>query len=194
MSNDPFAPPQEVSSQGATGQRPVGVTVFAILNIIFGILGVLGSIFTALMMAVGPMIPAGGPPNPVLDMMNENLFYNVFLFGSLILGFVFAVILIVAGSDLLKMRSRGRTLSIVYGVYAVISSVVGTLVNVFVVFLPMMEQAPNQQGAQAAMIGGMVGGAIGGCIGLIYPVAVLIYFLRAQTKAAFEAADAASRA
>ncbi len=175
-SNLPNAP---MMQPGAT--RPTGVTVFAILNIIFGLMGVFGIVVSVGMLVLGSRI-AG--PNPVMDKMFDSVAYLAFTAVGMVVGIVFSILLLFSGIGLLKMSKSARTISIVYGVYAIVSTILANAVNVFVVFIPALEQA---QGAQrAGMIGGIIGAGIGGLVGLIYPIALLIYFTRPTVKHYFE--------
>lgn len=185
QSLDPFQPPREVSSPSfSTRTRPTGVTVFAILHIVFGVWGLLGLAMTIVFMFIGANIAAG--PNPVFDMLQQDSLYAAFFYVTFALGGIFAVLLIVSGVGLLKMSEVARTFSLVYAVYAIVSGIVGTVVNFFLIFLPMLETAQQAQGPQlAGAIGGIIGGIIGGLVGLIYPIAILIYFLRPSVKEVF---------
>jgi hypothetical protein len=159
------------------------VTVFAILNILFGIIGFLGSIVSSAMMFVGGMLG----DNPVLQAIQTHTSYRVFFAVSLVLGLVFSALLLVSGWGLLKMSKVARRLAIAYGIYAVVAAVVSNVVNFFFIYRPMLEQAAGQQGAQQGIvIVSLVGAVVGGVIGLTFPVALLIYFMMPGVKRAFQ--------
>lgn len=164
--------------------KPVGPIIFGVLNILWGVFtafGVLVSVFSLWMLGRGM-----GGPNPFGDQMASSPAYRMFNIGGIALGAVFAVVLLVAGVGMLKLAWWGRTLSIAYSVYALLSGLVGAVVNYFMLFQPMMQQANQGGGPQAA--GAMMGaffGVIGTCIGMIYPLALLIYCLRPATKQLF---------
>jgi hypothetical protein len=64
------------------------------------------------------------------------------------------------------------------------------IVNFIFLVRPMLEQAQNQRGPEAAgAIGGAAGGMIGGCFGLVYPIILLIFMFRPTLAAAFRPAD-----
>ena len=66
------------------------------------------------------------------------------------------------------------------------------VVNYVMVFAPVMQQAPQAQGPQAAgAMLGAVAGTVGGCVWLIYPLALLIYCLLPSTKQIFAGQPAA---
>ncbi|MBL7040746.1 MAG: hypothetical protein ISR77_19085 [Pirellulaceae bacterium] len=132
------------------------------------------------------MIP-NQPPNPVVELLKENQAYYVFTMVSMALGFVATVVLGLAGYGLLKMQPWGRQLSIAYGLYAIVSGIVGMIANWVWLIGPLMEQA-DMAGAgpeRAGAMGGAIGGAFGGCIGLIYPIILLIFMMRSNVVQAF---------
>src|SRR5262245_19730238 len=109
----------------AAPQRPMPVTVIAVLNFIFGGLGLLSALcgglallFVVLMFQNMPAPPGGGP-NPGKEL--GNVFTSIpgfvpFTIISTILNSVLAIVLIVAGIGLLRMRNWGRITSMVYAV------------------------------------------------------------------------------
>jgi hypothetical protein len=163
--------------------RPTSVTVFGILNLIFGGLGMCGLVFLAILMFV-PI--EGFDPNSGMGPLEEHPVFQAYQQISVGLGFVSSIVLIAAGIGLLRLRPWGRTLSIVYAGYAIVSTILGTIIN-FAVMMPiMMQQAEAAEGpARAAAMGGAIGGSVGGCVGLIYPVLLLYFMLRPHVRAAF---------
>jgi hypothetical protein len=105
---------------------------------------------------------------------------------SIALGAVVCVVLLAAGIGLLRLRPWARMASIIYAIYAILMGLVGMVVNYYFLVQPMLAQAQQKQGAEAAgAIGGAIGGCIGGCFGLIYPILLLIFMTRANVVAAF---------
>jgi hypothetical protein len=87
---------------------------------------------------------------------------------------------IIAGMGLLNGKSYGRTLSIWYGIYGIISVIVGIISHFVFVMGPlteMLERMPNGPEKMGAQIG-MYSPVFGSCIGLIYPVLLLIFMKR----------------
>lgn len=162
-------------------QRPTSVTVFGILNIVFAAFGIFGLIFSIALF----YLPAD-TNNPVIKLIHESPAYAAWIKVCIPLGLLSCAVLLAAGIGLLRLRPWGRTLSIAYAIYAVVFGLVGTVVNFIFVTQPMIEQAHQQQGPQAAgAMGAVIGGSIGGCFGLIYPVLLLIFMLRPVVAAAF---------
>jgi hypothetical protein len=162
-------------------QRPTSVTVFGILNIVFAVFGVFGLIFSMALFH----LPADSD-NPVVKLIHENATYAAWLKAGILLGVPSCLALLVAGVGLLCLKSWARILSIAYAIYAIVFGILGTVVNFIFMVLPMIDQARQQQGPEAAAaVGGAVGGTLGGCFGLIYPVLLLIFMTRPKVVAAF---------
>ena len=128
-----------------------------------------------------------GLPNPVFELMHANESFYTFMVASLGLGAIATLVLGFSGVELLMGQGWGRILAIGYSVYAILSAVVGVIVNWIFVFGPMMEMA-NDAGLeqQGAIIGGMIGGSIGGCCGTIYPIILLCLLLPEKIKQALD--------
>jgi hypothetical protein len=194
MSNNPYQPPSQFSEQPLSGQsfaagpqKPTAATVFGILNLLFGGLGLCGIVMTAAFMFV-PLNPQMKKDNPALQLMEESAVYRTFTQVAVVLGFFATIVLIVAGIGLLTHRPYGRTLSIGYGIYAVVTNVLGTIINVVYVFPALLEKANAAGGGPAAAgaYGGIIGGLFGTCLGLIYPVVLLYFMFRPNMVAAFK--------
>ena len=163
-------------------QRPTSVTVFGILNIVFAVLGIISLLaMAALFAAVGT-----NSNNPVIQLIQNNPAYAAWMKFSLVLGVPVAVVLLAAGIGLLKLKPWARIVSIAYGIYAIVMVLASLVVNYIFLLQPMLQQAHQLQGPQAAAaIGGAVGGTFGSCFGLIYPILLLIFMMRPNVVAAF---------
>ena len=153
--------------------RPTSVTVFGILNIVFGILGLFGALMSAVVLA----IPGAREGNPVYQVVDENAIYGAWATAGMVLGAVATLVLLAAGGGLLSGKPWGRLLSVYYGVYAIVMTLVGLAFNAIFLFPALIGAMQNAQGVEAgAAVGGAIGGTVGSLAGLIYPV-LLIYFM-----------------
>src|SRR5208282_3820870 len=164
-------------------QRPTSVTVFGVLNIVFGALGILGIIFSAISLMV---ISPNATNNPVLEIMRNSPGYAVCMKIMMPLGVLACGVSIAAGIGLLKLKTWARILSIGYAIYSIVAGIIGWVFNYIFLMHPLLEQASQKQGPEAAvLIGAAIGGTFGGCIGMIYPVLLLIFMFRPNIVAAF---------
>lgn len=165
--------------------RPTTVTVFGILNIIFGSLGLLCTPLSLLALFV-PQNPSF--PNPALDLMKSNDAYRTWMIVSVALGTIVSGVLLAAGIGLLMLKSWGHKASIGYSIYAIVMGLLSIPMSYFFVVAPLMAQAnqtqsPQQQGAA---FGGAIGGLFGGCLGLIYPILLLVFMKQPNVVAVFK--------
>jgi hypothetical protein len=166
-------------------QRPVAVTVFGILNLLFAVIGAFSIISTAVLLAL-PNVPN----NLIFKMMRENPTYSAWTKVSLSFGALACLVLLAAGIGLLKLQPWGRKLSIGYAIYAIVAALAGTAVNAMVLIPPVLQAGDHQGPEYAGMVGGAIGGTIGGCFGVVYPILLLIFMTRPKIVAAFAPAAA----
>jgi hypothetical protein len=170
--------------------RPTSVTVFAVLQIIFGALGVCGGIAG---LAAKPMLESiaknqpKGVANP-LEMEEEIEKrlpgYKTVQMTQLGIGLPLAVMAIVGAAMMLKGNATGHKMTVIYGVVTLLVGVFG-LVYSFGFVMPAMNEyfdAQSTKGsagaaqATGAKIGAMVGSCAGVLFGLVYP-GLLVYFM-----------------
>ena len=162
-------------------QRPASVTTFGILNIVFAVFGVFGMLGTIALFSM-----TGTSNNPVVKIMRESSAYTAWLKLMIPLGLLTSGLLLAAGIGLLRLENWGRKLSIGYAVYAILIGILGLVMNFIYLFGPLLKEAAQKQGPEAAgAIGGAVGGSVGGCFGLLYPIFLLVFMTRPKIVAAF---------
>ena len=157
------------------------MTTFGILNIVFAVFGVFGLLGTVALFSL-----TGPSKNPVVKIMRESPAYTAWLKLTIPLGLLTCGILLAAGIGLLRLENWGRKLSIGYAIYAIVFSILGLVMNFIFLFGPLLEEAAQRKGPEAAgAIGGAVGGTIRGSIGLVYPILLIIFMTRPKVVAAF---------
>lgn len=161
-------------------QRPIAVMVFGILNIGYALWKIVGLLF----MGVAMRLNTHG--NSAFASFTSDPAYKAWSHFSVVIGIVFAIVLIASGIGLLLMQNWARVLAIVYSVLEMIVVGVGAVVS-----QRIMSQAMTSQihGAPAGVVAvfAMIGFVMGIVIGLAYPVLLLIFMTRPKLVAAFAA-------
>ena len=161
--------------------RPTSVTVFGVVDVVLGVLGLIG-----VPAAWGEFLAGAGGDDPVVAVTMASPFLRGWFVVSLILGFVMVNVLILAGVRLLRLRPWARTACIVFAIYAIVTNVAGMILRLAVVFPRVAELTQQAAEPQAAgMMAGMAGRACRGVIGLVYPILLLIFMMRPKVVAAF---------
>jgi hypothetical protein len=185
-------------------KRPPAITAIAVLNLVFGGMGLLGMLCAGLGVGILAIVftnlpaPAPGEPSPgeVFGGMYEHVDAEApslkFVLGAAILiGCIMTVILFSSGFGLLKMRPWGRTWSLVYAVVTIVLGLINTG-YMTAVGSPAMNrgmvkwqddlskkmQAKGKPGLPPQPMPdptlSAVQNVVYGIIGMIYPVAILI--------------------
>jgi len=198
--SDGFNPYQPQTSDPASalpnGQRPAVATVFGILNLVFGIMGICGTVVSAASFAV---LSSDAFDPEMKARMNMQQFDNPIYFGLLCMqmamGTILAVVVIISGIGLLKFKPWGRKLANFYAVASLLLLVIAIANSVIFQIMPAIQEA-NNPGAGPEAVGGAVGGTIGGvltlCFGTIYPVCILVFLNRRQFVQQIQASQLAS--
>jgi hypothetical protein len=121
-------------------ERPVVVLVFAILNLVFGGLGILGflcgGVILAIVFAALSNAPAGASLPPFPSGL-VTVFAVVFIYG-----FIMAVVLTLSGIGLLNMKRWGRNAAVAYSIITIVYSIVATVLNITYIG-PTMQKWQN---------------------------------------------------
>ena len=144
-------------------QRPISVTIFGILNIGFGLLDLL---FTLFSMFVLPTMNLAN--NSILKQTHDNAWARI----TTPLDGLAAVVLLAAGVGLLLSRNWARIFSIGYGGYAILICTVGTIMTLM-------------GGGSWIM---MILSLIGSICTLAYPILLIIFMMRPNVVAALKPA------
>jgi hypothetical protein len=156
--------------------------VFGVLNLVFTAMGLFGMAATAISI-FSDVIPQGNT--------EPEQFYQAFNRWSLPLSVATTVLLGISGVGLLRMRSWGRTLALVYAMIAFITSLAGIAIVWFFYFRVSTRELPEvDPNAATIALFGAIGGTVGGIFGLIYPALLWYFMTRPHVIAAFQGATA----
>jgi len=191
--DNPYQPPltPEVGYEAdfATKPRPTVVTVFGILNLVFGIMGMICTPFSLLVLLIPQ--PPNAPPNPALDLM-KSPGYAQGLPIMVAVGMLTSLLLTIAGVGLLKVRGWGRSLSNLYVGAFVVTAIGNLAFNYMNLYAPLLEQARKANDPQALTAATMqlIIGIGGLCVGAIYPLLLAIFMNRPKVIEALRQSDA----
>jgi hypothetical protein len=175
-----------MASRSSAANRPAAILVFGILNLLFGILGLFGVVFTLVSLR-----PQAAVNNQLLAAMQANPAYMLFMHISMGLGFLAAIALLIAGVGLLRAKPWGRTISLGYAVYTMLATVTGVVANSLMIWRPMWKQVGNMPDIERyGFIGGIIGGALGLVFGLSYGIAIWYFMTRPKVIAALNVEEA----
>jgi hypothetical protein len=147
-----------------TPRRPASVTVFGILNIIFGSLGLICLPFSLL-------ITFGVP-----QMWDPSDIAVIWIIVIHAVGLITTIFLLTLGIELLRLRAWARKWTLVYGWFSIVWAVIGTIVNLLLI-------TSGEFGYAEEILPGAIGSTCGGLIGgLIYPVLLIIFMQRPSVK------------
>jgi hypothetical protein len=162
-----WKPAGQVNFEGDIPQlkpaRPTPVTVFGILNVVFGGLGLMCAPFAIFAVLMPQPAQTATPYPPGMQV------FTLFLLG---LRIPMAAVLLAAGVGLLKQKNWGRRVAYFFGWFAIALGVVSLAVTM-IVYGASLGDSGDQGSAQA--VGGLVGGMCGGIIGFIYPILLVVY-------------------
>ncbi len=181
--NNPYAANVNQSAFPVTvAQKPPSITVFGILNLVFGIWGIFGIIMSAIQIFVMTNTEPTG--NPIVDMMHDGSLFSLFTRAAMIFQVVLVALLIISGIGLLGGKSYGRMTAIYYAILAIVLSLANTVVIVITFFSKVIGQSDggNMTPEQAGLTAGLSVMAISGICGCLYPIILLIFMMRRNVK------------
>jgi len=143
--------------------RPTSITVFGILNIVFGSLGLICTPFG--LVAIFALPNAMNPSGSAL----------VWLLVSTFVGFVCSILLLTVGIGLLYQKRWARIWCLGYGWFSIIWGIIGLIVNIGLT-------VSGEFGYRQENIPGVIGGFCGGLVGFIYPILLIIFMQKPNVK------------
>lgn len=186
-------------------QRPTAVLVIAILQLVFGSIGLICSLCNVAGQAAQGQLMQGNNAAQIeqreleakIERGMEERFAHAKLiqYGQIGLDVVLSVLMIVSGLGLLQLQSWGRQLAICYGVLSLLAKAIVvpfTMLVVMPVTQEVLEEMPVQPGGpDMGSIMGVVAGATAffQLAQAIYPVTVLIFMFTKPVRDAFSQAE-----
>jgi len=167
------SPPTTYGDLRYAPDKPASVTVFGVLNCIFGGLGLICTPLALLGVFFSDKFPQ-------MEMTNFDKTYS---FISSIVGIGFAIWEILVGIALLRFLPGARRSAVIYAACAVILVVLSMGVNIY--SLSTGQITPPESTRPGAEVGFYIGQSCGMFIPLIYPVLLLIFMKTAKVKEAF---------
>ena len=161
--------------------------MIGILNIVFGVLGIL-ILPISMMSSMMPLDEQLAAENPVWKQMAEDSAYQTVMLVDRGLGAIASIMLVIAGMGLCQFKPYGRTLSIGYGVYCISLNVCGMFINYLYVLPGLMRDLDSthslavETNAETALYAM----GLGSCLGFVYPVLLLYFMYRPKMVEAFE--------
>jgi hypothetical protein len=184
-------------------KKPTAVVVIAILQVVFGLIGLCGTVVQlsgaqkALLNATQVNQPQGQAnvsPEAIQSHLEKKIpNYHAIETGDAVVDLVLCVLMLVSAVGLLQMRSWGRLLALGYAVLSILAHL-ASVVLTFALVVPAMADlskeiaASGGQEAQVmaqAMRFGIIFAALAAALTAIYPIIVLIVLCLPSVRAAF---------
>ena len=159
-------------------QRPFPVSIFGMLNIVFGIYA-LYSVFATL----STLAITGESKNEIAKIIHDVPAYASWVKCTIPLGLLSFALLVASGVGLLRLGEWARKLSIVYGVYAILFVIAVAITNYIYVLPRALRATFNPDRISAVPVA--VIAIMGGVFGLIYPAALIVFMMHKEIVAAF---------
>ena len=159
-------------------------TVFGIIGMILGILGLLSSICAPILQVFSQMVPDA-------PQMNFSVGYQVWQYSAYIIGFILAIVLITASTKLLRRNPGGASMMRGWAIASILWTLIATTLGFIFSAETVKQMDVQMQGSGGGnnpmepemmalfVYGGMVAGAV---FALIFPIVCLFWFARAKTK------------
>ncbi|MBS0209484.1 MAG: hypothetical protein JSS27_11060 [Planctomycetes bacterium] len=161
-------------------------TVFGALNIVMGLLGLLGAAVGIASLFFWDVLKN----DPSIKIMRASAVLRVFGITVPVLSLLASIALLAAGVGLFQMRDWGRRVTIGVAWYDIAKTVLTLVLYTPLFWVPLYEHAQTveDRAQRFGLIGGIFGGIIGIFIALIFPVCALYFLTRPNVIATLEGA------
>jgi len=177
VEDNPYAPPgsEDQPAPLPPGTPPQQQRWPKVIGIISCVLAGVGLVSSPLMMAFNELNPDS---QRFLRLLPD--WFDSFSTGSMLVGLLFGVLLLVAGFMTIRKRALSRSLHLVYAWYGLLSVIatIGATISAF----GGIETTYLSAAEQAGVIGGMVGGIFGAAFGAAYPIFIIVWFRRQKIR------------
>lgn len=154
-------------------ERPRSVTVFAVINLIMSLLGVLFLTWN-LVLRLGLLTFPGMEDTPRHQLMLNNVGYRLMSDVMTGLGFITTIIIIAASIGMFMLKHWARLATIGWGIYAIISGLLMAGVDHVLVVNPTLEQYAGKP-EYSFVVGSIVFGYV--LAGLFFGYYLLMIFM-----------------
>ena len=133
-------------------KRPASVLVLSIINLIWGALGVCGLVWGLL--ARFQLIQLPGQNNQLSELMQTNAAFRIYSDLSTLVGVPATIIIISASIGMIALQGWARLATIGWGIYTIVVTCLGALLNHVLLFRPALEQTtgPERLGVKIGML------------------------------------------
>ena len=171
-------------------ERPISITIFGILNIGIGLLG-LGGMLLSTMFESSDFPAISSSVNSFLSSMlalwntiSTDATFLVWRRITVPLDAAASLTLVAAGIGLLLLKNWSRLVSIGYAIYRVIFALLDVAVLMAVLHRVLAEALQASPGAPIALVVGAA--AVGTVLTLVYPVLLICFLTRPRAVLAFQ--------
>jgi hypothetical protein len=164
--------PNDLPNEPASWPKVIGIIsiVWGSIGLLCGICGIGGLLFSG---AIVNIVPPEQQEQMRAQMAAQQ---SPIMFVHYGIGFLLAILLLIAGIQTLRREPLGRTLHLAYGVLGTLSALFGAFLGWGVIHAQGAQLVGNAQQQQMQQMGSYFGLAFGVCFGLAYPVFCLIWF------------------
>jgi hypothetical protein len=172
-------------STTSAARKPLstGLTIMAILMLIFGGLGLFSAPFTLISKELGMRTGSAH----IQELMWRGPL-GVWMMSSLAIGTLLSIWLAVGGFGILKRRAWARRVSLGYAIANLVFTLLGQVMSLLLLYPVLGALIDSSDPVErAGAVGGLAGGIAGGLFAMLLPVALLVILTRPGVKAELDA-------
>ena len=164
-------------------ERPKPVTVFGILCILFGAMGLLGILFS-----LSTYFGDSTPHDPVNEIIRRSSAFMTYGKISMVVGLFACGALLAIGTGLLKLKPWARPAAIGYAIYGFVSAAAGAVLTTACIYWPLLRGIRHLGSTEKIVVYVTLGGgAFGFLLSFVFPALLLYFMTRPSIVRAFAA-------